>query len=565
MKKIVKIISVGLIAAAILFLLHFVLTLHAVDIWLTGKIVKNTPEKRSLIYTEWADAEYGIEETDKPCIFVREDRLMLAVGTETADITPEGINIAYYGGFTDFSEMIRYKKNCVVSEDGRYIVYRLEFNEIPYLYYFDTVAQKAFFISDRVDSFDILENDGTEALTLIYATGYAQANKLFLYRSDPAGETAGQTGLLAENNKISGVFEAYGSIVYLDLTGNLYRYEPASGETLQIAGEVEDLYFPGDDVYNYDDYYKDFTVCCRKNGQDYILNGSAEAAVDGGYYGTLPKYTFAGASGDTYYYTVHNKRIIRVSGGAETVLYQELGDLFRIFAYLPGTDRNTPGSFIAASEDALYLLRDDGGASYELMKLPARYCGHTNMLENHMAIYPAGNDVYYVNLLTSGSMVLNVKRAESWLNTVNSYNYGLVAVRKDGEAYTAEPLAVPPSRRMDSPVPVSQSSSSGKRTYVSRFADGTVKSVSLLSGNGALLFADILGTSSYAEGQCVTEVFPCRAGTYLFQEKPGGTKEFYLLAGDASQLDPAMDENGILIKNYKDFTAAVSFGMLVIF
>ena len=74
MKKIVKIISVGLIAAAILFLLHFVLTLHAVDIWLTGKIVKNTPEKRSLIYTEWADAEYGIEETDKPCIFGDGDR-----------------------------------------------------------------------------------------------------------------------------------------------------------------------------------------------------------------------------------------------------------------------------------------------------------------------------------------------------------------------------------------------------------------------------------------------------------------------------------------------------------
>lgn len=179
MKKIVKIISVGLIAAAILFLLHFVLTLHAVDIWLTGKIVKNTPEKRSLIYTEWADAEYGIEETDKPCIFVREDRLMLAVGTETADITPEGINIAYYGGFTDFSEMIRYKKNCVVSEDGRYIVYRLEFNEIPYLYYFDTVAQKAFFISDRVDSFDILENDGTEALTLIYATATRRQTSCF--------------------------------------------------------------------------------------------------------------------------------------------------------------------------------------------------------------------------------------------------------------------------------------------------------------------------------------------------------------------------------------------------
>lgn len=128
------------------------------------------PADASLIRTEWAEERYGFAETDRPCIFAREDRLYLTAGEDVADITPEEINISYYGSFMDFNEILSYKKNCVVSEDGRYIVYRLEFNDIPYLYYYDIEARKAYFISDRVDSFDLVENDGTEALTLIYAT-----------------------------------------------------------------------------------------------------------------------------------------------------------------------------------------------------------------------------------------------------------------------------------------------------------------------------------------------------------------------------------------------------------
>lgn len=565
MKKIVRILSSILIIAAALFLLHFILTLDGVDAWLTGKILKNESNAQALIYTEWAEECYETEDADKPCIYARDGRLYMAVGTNVSDITPAGINISYYGGFIDFNEMIRYKKNCIVSRDGRYIVYRLEFNEIPYLYYFDTALQKAFFVSDRVDSFDLLENDGTEALTLIYATGYSQANKLFFYRSDPTGKTAGANGLISENNKISGIFEAYGSILYLDLSGTLFRYEPASGKAQKIAAEVDDIYFPGEERYNYDDYYDDFTVCCRKNGKDYIVNGSAEAAVEEGYYNVLPKYTFTDGSGGKYYYSLKNKRIIRTSGGTETILYQDLGDLYHVFAYVPDTDQKGTGAFLAASEDTLYLLQSDGSASSELMPLPGRYRGRTNLLEDHMEVYAARNDVYYVSLLTSGSIVLNPKNAGSWLNGINSYNYGLTAIRKEGQSYAAQPLSVPPSRRMSSPVPVSISENAGKMTYISYFADGRIKSVSLLSAQGGLLHADLLGTSVYAEEQCGLEVYPCFQGTYLLRERKDGTRDFFLLSEDSAQLDPVMDEKGILTENYKDFTAAVSFGKLVIF
>ena len=565
MKKIAKFISVVLIIAAVVFLLHFILTLNAVDTWLTEKLRPNPIGNSSLIYTEWEGEQYELEDTDKPCIFAKNDRLYLTVGRETADITPEDINIAYYSGFMDFNDVIHYKKNCIVSEDGRYIIYRLEFDEIPYLYYFDTLTQKAFFISDRVDSFDIVENDKTEALTLIYATGYSQMNKLFLYRSDATGETAGKAELISENNKVSGVIETYGSVVYLDLRGQLYRYDPVAVAAQKISDRVENLYFPGDTAYNYDQYYEDFTICCRKDGKDYIMNGTAEAVVAGGYYNMIPKYTFRGVSGDKYYYSLKNKRMIRISGETETVLYEDLGDLYHVFLYLPAAEQNAAGSFIVASGNALYLLREDGGAASELMKLPARYRKHVNMLENHMKISPAENGVYYVNLLTSGSLVLNTKRAESWLNIVNSYNYGLIAVRRDAEAYTAEPLAVPPSRRMHGPVPVTQSASSDKMSYISYYANGNAKAVSLLSAQGTLLNADLLGTSSYAEDQCDLTVLPCRAGTYILREKNDGTTDFYLLSGDALQLDPVMNEKGIITELYSDFTAAVSFGMLVIF
>ncbi|HBV52134.1 MAG TPA: hypothetical protein DEF06_07585, partial [Clostridiales bacterium] len=72
-------------------------------------------------------------------------------------------------------------------------------------------------------------------------------------------------------------------------------------------------------------------------------------------------------SGETYYYSLRNKRIVRVSGGAETVLYEELGDLYHVFLYVPGETEDEPGSFVAASGSTLYLLAEDGDAASELM------------------------------------------------------------------------------------------------------------------------------------------------------------------------------------------------------
>ena len=565
MSKLIKGIAAVLITAAALFLLHFILTINVVDKWLSGTIGNNVPVSRSLIHTQWTDEVFGIGDADKPCIYEKDGRLMITAGAVSADITPEDINIPYYAKFTDFNDMIRSKKNCLVSKDGRYIIYKLEFNDIPYLYYFDAVLQKAFFISDRVDSFDIVENDGDNSLTLIYATGYDQFNKLFLYRSDKSGNTAGTNTLISENNKLSGVFGAYGVVVYINSAGDLYKYDAQTAKSDQIASNVEDIYFPGKDEYNYDEYYKDFTVCCVKDGKDSILNGTAEAEITGGYYNIIPKYTYTAADGTLYYYSLNNKRIVKKSGASETILFDNLGDIYHVFGYYPNSDPNVPGHIIAAAEDSLYALPVNGAEAKEMLRLPRQYRERANMLENHMEIYAAGSDLYYVSMLSSGSMVLNTKNPDSWMNKANSYNYGLTCIRKsDNGAYKSEELRVPPSRSMNAPVSIDLSSS-GKMIYASYYANGSMKAVSLLSEQGVLLSADMLGTANYAEDQCSLQVFPCYAGTYILQEIKGGEKGFYMLGKEAQQLDPVMDKNGLFTKNYKDFSAAASFGLLVIF
>ena len=58
MKKIAKFISVVLIIAAVVFLLHFILTLNDVDTWLTEKLSTNPICNSYLIYTECEGEQY---------------------------------------------------------------------------------------------------------------------------------------------------------------------------------------------------------------------------------------------------------------------------------------------------------------------------------------------------------------------------------------------------------------------------------------------------------------------------------------------------------------------------
>jgi hypothetical protein len=374
--------------------------------------------------------------------------------------------------------------------------------------------------------------------------------------------------LISENIAVSGVFESYGKVVYLNNNKMLFEYDVVSGKKSSVANEIEDVYFPGNKQFNYDDYYESFTVCASKGGKDYLLNGVDEIEIKEGYYNIVPKYTFEGKTGNKYYYSDYNKKIIVKESGSERTLYSDIGDIYTVFGYYEN-DKTGTGYFIAATEDSLYMLDDNGARAEKLTELSRKYKKNTGMLEKHMKVYKISDDVFYVNHLTSGSLILNEKNTESWLSDKESYNYGLVAIKRNGDEFVSEEINVPSSRMMSKPTPVAvEKSETGKDSnllYVSYFDDGSVKAVSLTDKKGKLVKSDILASAAFAKGQCDISVFPCKTGTYILRENESDGKEFLYLPPDETFFEVVTDEKGIYTENYSEFSLAVSFGTLVIF
>lgn len=573
LSKLLKFFCIIAIIVIVLFCLHMVVTLDSVDSWLTEKMTDDTDIPSALVYTEHYDDKYSLHENNKPCICFYEDKLYMVIEDNPIDITPEGINISYFGKNTDFNEMISYKRNCLVSGDGKFVIYVLYFKDVSYLYYLDVEHEKSFFIAEKVDSFDIIENDGVEALTVIYATGYEQHNSLFAFTSNIAvsdtgeSEPGGEYTLISENISVAGVFEAYNQVVYLSRDGMLSAYDCDKAKKRNLSADVESVYFPQSDKYNYDDYYSDFTVCVSKGGQDYILNGESQVEIKQGYYSVIPKYTFSDSNGNLFYYSDYNKKIVLCSAGKEKVMYSELGNIYGILEYY--IEENGKGYFIAATENSLYLLCSDGNKAEKLTDLSSQYKRKPQMIEKHMNVYRVSEDVFYLNQLSSGSLILNENNQESWLTGSESYNYGLVAIRRTEDGFESSELNIPYTRIMSRPTAVSVAGNpNGKENnllYVSYFDDGSVKAVSVLSEEGQVKKADVLVSAAYAKGQCNIDVFPCETGTYILRESESEGTKFLFLPPDDISFQVVVDENGVYTENYDDFSVAVSFGTLVIF
>lgn len=574
MSKALRIISTIVIIVICVCALQFVLTIDTVDSWLSEKLVSDTEIPSGLIYTEHYNETYGVHEADKPCICFYEEKLYMVVDDTPIDITPSNINISYFGKIIDFNETISHKKNCLVSKDGKYIVYVLYFKDFPYLYYLDIEEKQAFLIAEKVDSFDIVENDSSDALTVVYATGYDQHNEFFTFTSDVTQNEEGKpviggiSKLICENINTAGVFETYGKVVYLNSDKELFEYDFASAENAAISDKVDKVYYPQDDYYNYDDYYKDFTVCASKNGKDYILNDKNEVEIKQGYYDVIPKYTFTGRNGSLYYYSEHNKQLISFSDTRERILYSELGKVHGILGYYADAE-NDGGYFVAALEDSLYLLKDDGSKAQKLWELSAPYKKNSLMIEKHLRVYKISDEVFYINHLADGSLILNEHNTQSWLSVGESYNYGVTAVKKTEDGFVSEELNVPSTRKMSIPTEVATEGEPAKSRdnllYVSYFDNGSIKAVSLLSKKGSLVKSDVLASAAYAKGQCDIEVFPCETGTYFLRTFGEDSKDFLYLPPDETVFQVVVDKNGVYTENYDEFSVAVSFGKLVIF
>lgn len=559
MKKILK--PFILIAVLIVFVnsLHSLLIYEPIDNWLTSKFSVEE-ENDFIINTSRSKGVYSLNETEFPCIYAKENNLYMVIGDITADITPEDINMTYYSKVTDFNEMINKKENYLLSNDGNYILYRLTFKGNPYLYMFDIKNENNIFISDRVESFDLIENEAGN-VSVIFATGYDNSNKLFEFKYNPQQNAEYKCLLLADDIESAGAFDKYGSVVYLDKNGNLCKYDTVTGENLQLHSKVESVYYPEEDEYNYQDYYSTFTVCAKINGKDYILNEESKIEIDGGYYNVIPKYVY-NKNGNIYYYSVINKKIA-LKDNKEKILCNELGDILHVFGHYQ-YDESSTGYFVVATEDSLYLMNDNGSKAEKMMSLSEDYCGFSNMLENHMDVYMVAPDTFYVNELCEGSLILNNKNSNSWLCESESYNYGLTTIKRTENGFESIKLDVPSSRAMSRPFAES-SENKDEYIYVSYYDDMTIKSVALINNKGQVVLQDILGTSSYAKGQAMINVLPSNTGTYFIYQNPKEKMSFYRFDAKELCLYHVEDENGIFTENYDEFNGVVSFGTLVIF
>lgn len=564
-KRILKPIIIICLVLLFIFVLHSVLTLEPVDEWITDKVASENEEQNFILHTDRKKGTYGLNETQLPCMYSRDEKLLAVVGDETYDITPSGINMVYYSKVTDFNEMISQRENYLLSSDEKFFLYRLIFKGNPHLYLFDIESGSSTFIADRVDSFDFVENDKKEAVTIIYASGYAQSNNLFSYTVDRVNAANNRLLLLAENVKVAGVLDKYSSVVYLNESGELYKYDVLNSTNACVQSKVDDIYFPGKYEYNYDEYYSSFTVCVNIDKKDYIVNENSKMEIKGGYYETIPQYVYSSNEAKLYYYSYSNKRLVVKNEGKDQILYNELGDLYCVFDHFKDEQTETE-FFVVATADKLFLLNADGSCAEVLMELSGNYCEKSEMLNKHMDIYVISKDTIYVNMLSDGSLILNSNNTESWLTSGESYNYGLVSItRKDG-AFESRELSVPPSRSMTRPI--SESSSDSQESvyfYPSYFSNGKVKSVAVLNAKGDVLVEDILGTAEKAEGQIELEILPCGDSTYFLYNNEKDELSFYKFDASNLILNHVENENGILTENYEEFNGVVSFGTLVIF
>lgn len=561
MKKLLKPFMIIAVFVVFAYLLHSLMVYEPFDSWMTSKIIENK-EENNIIINNREKGAYGLGEAQLPCIYAKEEHLYMVVGDVTADITPEDINMTYYSRITDFNEMISQKENYLLSEDGKFILYRLIFKGNPYLYLFDIENQCNTFISDRVESFDIMTNEFGR-ISVIYATGYDNSNKLFDFSYVAGQESNTKCILIADDIENAGVFEKYGSVVYLDKSGNVYKYDSLAGKSTKICSKVDEVYYPGENTYNYTEYYDSFAVCARIQDKDYVLNENEKIEIKDGYYSLIPKYIFTDDNGNIYYYSNSNKKLVAKTEKEEKIIFDEIGDIFHVFGHFQ-YDSSLAGYFVVATEESLYLLQDDGKKYEELMELPDDYCGFSNMLENHMDVYMVSQDTFLVNSLCSGSLVLNNKNSESWISSIESYNYGLTALRRTEDGFVATELDVPSSRSMSKPV-YESANNKQELIYVSYFDDMTVKSASLINDKGQVVIKDILGTSDLAKEQAKIDVLPCENSTYFLYQSEAGGLSFYRFDAKELCLYHVEDENGIFTENYDEFNGVVSFGKLVIF
>lgn len=515
-----------------------VLQIKSVDAYLTDLICEpKAPEKNYIIHSDDYGREYDIDDPALPFIYVENRMLYMSYKSEAINITPAGINVSYYDKKTDLNETLRFKDNCIVSDDGRYVVFLLEFNGMPYLYYCDFRYMTFGFISDKVNSFEIVSIPGVKGPCVFYATGYEASNRLMLFYN-------GDNHLI-KTDVVADYDENHNKAVILDYRHMLYEYDFDTLSIKVIDHKVADVHFSSDE-FNYNDAYDNFSVYYEKEDGLYFYDSEKVTKTDNDFKSISNELFYGAPEG---YYSLKDGRLALYNGENATAIAPDVGYIHSIIQH-----DSMNGNFVVHAEDSIFAIV--GGNAVEILELDHRYRYDNDAISKYLSIFTADYNNFYIGMLTGGTVIVNLRNTDSWLNKINNYVYGVYHVNINNPSQL-NMLNVPVSRQK--PEFRAFDTTVGTRVlYTARYSDSSVRSLSLLSADGVILSGDVLASGDEGIKKNDIQVYFANDGVYIMFES-SSIKELYKFSEDASYLITETKDID------RDFIVATSFGEMIIF
>ncbi|MBR5279748.1 MAG: hypothetical protein IKU26_02105 [Clostridia bacterium] len=469
--------------------LALILHIPAVDNLLTewiGSPLAATKEDVRIVIPGWAEL---LPAEEAPYVYEQDGKLMLLYGGLQGgpqDITPEGVNIAFYATKHDITAELRTRKQCTLREDGKQMLFLLHDRDVPTLFLTDLTQMTTVKVATNVDSFLFVGE------TVVYACGYARANQLYMYD----GTT---TTVLAENVQSMALSQGT-TLASLDKDGKLFLHQVPAGASEQIAEGVLEIYRESAQASN----VTVPTVFCRKEDGDYTITAEGETRL-------VSDVRFVvGSKGDRVYTFCESKGILFLENGDQPVsLFTNLGSVYRILDWNERLEE-----LLVSTGKGIYLLRlgvEDVAQATAVQVLSYTgdfkiYKNNPTMIEGFLRVDREGADRFYVQAVSGKSFILNRRNPESWMNFGSSYLYGLWYVDLQGSKLIA--CDVPASRSLQPLIIRAE-----MVVYLSAYDDAQIRSITTLT-QGCMVAKDLLGTYRASKGQ--TEIIAEMVGGEVY-------------------------------------------------
>lgn len=547
-KQIFGLLKGIIITVAVLAALYFLLKIDAIDRGLTkffgpadvtasgglagpdgsgeARIISG---KDSEIRIKIEGYEGPLDDSEAPYVYGKNGSLFVMKGGMALDITPPDVAPSCFDRDSGITEKLRMRSNACVSSDKTKLLYVINMQNVPVLFLADLVNGGSVRVSENTDTFLFLQDN-----TVIYATGYSLASELYAYYDG--------TYERLDSNIMAYPLKSGRGMLWLKDTGEFKFYDAFSKTTKVLCEKVTAF---SETVFD-NGYDRIRAFCVTEGGKmsvDYtssvdrtVINVTSE----------FPSRAYVALDGTGYFFYPKSGVLNVLRGDTETRLYDKLGDMVSVMCFNPVTHEmiaaNNRGIYILRPEAEPYSPESDMIVTFE--KEFKKYKKNADLIRNRLCVFTEDWENFYISSLSKSSIVWNASNASSWMNKFSSYLYGLTHVRREtvtGDRsedlsksfrWTLKALDVPASRG-----PGKIYFTETLQYYTSVFSDGSIRSVSVLSGD-SVVFRDILYSEGLSRGQKSISVCMVSDAMYITTKDRGYSESFcsYILP-DGSGLD----------------------------